>query len=70
MSDSEVYDRLRGVEMQISTHEAVCAERYAGILNTASRTEKSIESMNRILFGLGAVLISTLAGIIVDITFK
>jgi hypothetical protein len=66
---SEVYDRLRGVEIKLGSHEAVCAERYEGILRTAARMEKSITSNNRILITLGILLISTMAGVLVKILF-
>ena len=35
MSDVNTDERLRAVEQHLSTHEAVCAERYNGIIGTA-----------------------------------
>jgi hypothetical protein len=64
---SEVYDRLRGVEIKQSAHEAVCAERYEGILRTAARMESGISSNNRILLTLGILLVSTMAGVLVKV---
>jgi hypothetical protein len=60
MVDQE--NRLRAVEQQISTHEAVCAERYAGI-----RTD--INGINKLLKQIGVGLIAGMAAILAKLLF-
>jgi hypothetical protein len=62
--DAEMFDRLRKTEMQISTHEAVCLERYNGILSTHADIKREMHSINKmikqvgwgLLVGMGAIL--------------
>lgn len=61
-ADAEVYDRLRKVEMSQSTHEAVCAERYAGIRH-------DINSITKILKQVGLALIAGMAAILAKLVF-
>jgi hypothetical protein len=69
MTVDNMEERLREVELQISTHEAVCAERYAGILAAhKSMTEKS-DYTNRLLIGLGVSLLGGMAVILVHQVF-
>ena len=67
---SEIYDRLREVEIKQSTHEAVCVERYGNLIISSIRLEKSIEGTNRLLIGGGLLLMSGMAGILAKIVFK
>jgi hypothetical protein len=66
---SEIYDRLRAVEIKQSTHEAVCVERYGNLLTAAAKMEKSIEATNRIIIGGGLTLMCGMAGILAKIVF-
>ena len=68
--NSEIYDRLREVEIKQSTHEAVCVERYGSLIISAGKLEKSIEETNRLLIGGGLLLMSGMAGILAKIVFK
>lgn len=67
--DTEMYDRLRKVEMQIGTHEAVCAERYNGILQAGADTKAAIEKMNALAVKVGLLLLTGMAGILVKLVF-
>lgn len=62
-------DRLRAVEMQLSTHEAVCAERYHGIIANTSRLADDFGRMNSLLTKIGMGLIVGMAGILVKLVF-
>ena len=42
-------DRLRRVEERVTTHEAVCEERYNNILSTHAKTQTSIEALHGVL---------------------
>lgn len=69
MSAADVEERLRGVEQQITTHEAVCAERYAGILRSTSEMQGDIAGVTRLLQKIGLALLAGMAGILVKLTF-
>jgi hypothetical protein len=68
-ASSEIFDRLRSMEIKQSTHEAVCVERYGNLLNAADKMEKSIEGTNRLLIGGGITLMCGMAGILAKIVF-
>lgn len=65
----EVFERLRTVEQQMNTHEAVCAERYAGILATSSAMKNDVHSLNKLLVKIGLTLLGGMAAILVKLTF-
>lgn len=65
----EVFERLRTVEQQINTHEAVCAERYAGILKTSAEVRHDMQTVNRLLVKIGLALLAGMAGILVKLVF-
>lgn len=65
----EVFERLRTVEQQINTHEAVCAERYAGILKTSAEAKKDMESINKLLVKIGLTLLAGMAAILTKLVF-
>jgi hypothetical protein len=65
----ELFDRLRKVEMQIGTHEAVCAERYRGILQAGEDTKLAVASMNRLAVKVGLLLIVGMASILDKLVF-
>lgn len=68
-ADSEMFDRLRKVEMQIGTHEAVCAERYNGILKAGEDTRTALSIMQKLLVKVGLGLISIMAGVLIKLVF-
>jgi serine/threonine protein phosphatase PrpC len=59
---------INAVQAQINTHEAVCAERYTGILTAQASLSKSITSVNKwiitvglmVMAGMGATLMALL----------
>ena len=60
-ADNEVFDRLRKVEMAQSTHEAVCAERYAGIRGDITTIMKVLKQFGfYIMAGMAAILVKIL----------
>lgn len=68
-ADSEMFDRLRKVEMQIGTHEAVCAERYNGILKAGEDTKYAITSLQKLMVKVGLGLISIMGGVLIKLVF-
>jgi hypothetical protein len=62
-------DRFRAVEMQITTHEAVCAERYIQINNNFSILNKIVQSAIVAVFVVGFALICGMTNILVKLTF-
>ena len=62
-------DRLRGVEQQITTHEAVCAERYAGILRSTAEMQADVHGLNKLLIKIGLTLLAGMAGILGKLVF-
>jgi len=68
-SEPELFDRLRKVEMQIGTHEAVCAERYNGILKSGVETKEALDKMNGLAVKVGLLLIAGMSGILVKLVF-
>lgn len=60
--EAEMFDRLRKVEMAQGTHEAVCAERYAGI-------RSDINSITKILKQVGIGLLGGMALILAKLVF-
>jgi len=69
MADLEVYNRLRVVESQITTHEAVCAERYAGILKANSDIKSNMKTLTITLIGMGVAIMGGMATILAKIVF-
>ena len=66
---SEIFDRLRIMEIKQSTHEAVCVERYGNLLSAAEKMDRNIEGTNRLLIGGGIALLCGMAGILAKIVF-
>jgi len=54
-------DRLRAVEQSISTHEAVCAERYEHILKAHEQFHDKLESTTSVLVKIGLALLGGMA---------
>lgn len=69
MADAALEVRMRVVEQQINTHEAVCAERYAGILKSASDMQADVQALNKLLVKVGLALLAGMAGILVKLVF-
>ena len=55
--------------MQIGTHEAVCAERYNGILKSGVETKEALDKMNSLAVKVGLLLIAGMSGILVKLVF-
>lgn len=68
-AEIELFDRLRKVEMQIGTHEAVCAERYKGILDSSEDTKDAITSIHKLMIKIGLGLISIMGGVLIKLVF-
>lgn len=69
MADAALESRMRVVEQQINTHEAVCAERYAGILKASGEMKHDIQSLNKLLIKVGLALLAGMGGILVKLVF-
>ena len=54
-------DRLRAVEQTLSTHEAVCAERYEYIVKAHEHFHKKLESTTSVLVKIGLALCGGMA---------
>jgi hypothetical protein len=59
---NEVEERLRNVEQHLSTHEAVCAERYGQI-------KADFASLNSIVRYVGYALLGGMATILAKLVF-
>lgn len=68
-ADSEMFDRLRKVEMQIGTHEAVCAERYNGILKAGEDTKQALAVLQKLMVKISLGLISIMGGVLIKLVF-
>lgn len=68
-ADVTINDRLVKVEMAQGTHEAVCAERYNGILNTHAEIKREMHSINKMIRTIGYGLIIGMAAILVHQLF-
>lgn len=55
--------------MQISTHEAVCVERYNSILATHADIKREINSTNKLIRTVGYGLLAGMAAILVHQLF-
>lgn len=67
---SEIYDRLRHVETKQQTHEAVCAERYTGIMQITGDLKQDFKAFNSRLLSIGILLLAGMAGILARLVFK
>jgi hypothetical protein len=68
-AEVELFDRLRKVEQQIGTHEAVCAERYKGLLDSSADMRSDISNVNRLLIKMGLMVLAGMATILMTIVF-
>jgi hypothetical protein len=69
MDVAELDTRMRIVEQQINTHEAVCAERYAGILKTSNEMKSDVQSLNKLLVKIGLTLLGGMLAILAKLVF-
>ena len=67
--DAEMFDRLRKVEMAQGSHEAVCAERYNGILYTHGEIKREVNAINKLIKQIGIGLIGGMALILAKMVF-
>jgi len=67
--DAYIVDRIHRVEAQISTHEAVCAERYQNILATSSELKHGLKAVNAQILSIGFLLLCGMAGILAQMVF-
>jgi hypothetical protein len=67
MEDNEA--RLRTVEQTISTHEAVCAERYQGIISTHADIRHDLKATKALLIKIGLALMGGMALILSKLVF-
>jgi hypothetical protein len=68
-AEIELFDRLRKVEQQIGTHEAVCAERYKGLLDSSADMRSDISNVNKLLIKMGLMVLAGMATILMTIVF-
>ena len=64
---SEVEERLRNVEAQISTHEAVCAERHRQINENFALLNRIVQKATVGIFFGGFTLICGMAAIFIKL---
>ena len=69
-SPSDSVDRYWEAINRIASHEAMCEERSKTIFNRLDRIDDSLETMNKRMFGLGVMLMSGMAGLIVTLLMK
>ena len=69
MADAALETRMRVVEQQINTHEAVCAERYAGILNSTKDMKSDLQAVNKLLTKIGLTLLGGMLAILAKLVF-
>lgn len=62
----EIEVRLRDVETKMSTHEAICSERYNRILEGASHLADELKSTNALIRTVGLLLLAGMAGVIIS----
>lgn len=61
---ADTEERLRAVEQSISTHEAVCAERYEHIVKVHEQFHDKLESTTSVLVKIGLALCGGMAMIL------
>ena len=67
---SNIEDRVREIEIEMSQHEAQCEERWKTTFNRLMDIEEGIKRMeNRLIMGAGSMILF-LAGVIVSLLVK
>lgn len=62
--------RLREVEVQFATHEAVCAERYGFIKKEVGTVTKNLDDLKALVVRIGIGIAFGMASILASILFK
>ena len=62
--------RLRDVESKVTTHEAVCAERYQQIVDGAKNMRDELASTNQLIRVVGLMLVAGMASVLISLVFK
>jgi hypothetical protein len=62
-------DLINAVQAQINTHEAVCAERYSGILLAQSSLSNSIKGLNKVIVTVGLMVMAGMGATLMAIFF-
>ena len=62
--------RLRDVESKVTTHEAVCAERYQQIVDGAKNMRDELASTNQLIRVVALMLLTGMAGVLISLVFK
>ena len=70
MSDVNTDERLRAVEQHLSTHEAVCAERYNGIITNQTDIRSDLKATKTLLINIGLALLGGMALIMAKLVFN
>jgi hypothetical protein len=63
-------ERLRAVEQTLSTHEAVCAERYNGIIANQTDIRSDLKATKTLLINIGLALLVGMALIMAKLVFN
>jgi len=65
----ELDTRLRAVESHLTTHEAVCAERYNGIMANQTDIRSDLKGTKTLLINIGLTLLGGMALIMAKLVF-
>jgi hypothetical protein len=65
----EIENRLRAVESHLTTHEAVCAERYSGIILNQTDIRSDLKATKTLLINIGLALLGGMALIMAKLVF-
>jgi hypothetical protein len=61
---------LQTVDMRLTSHEAVCAERYKMICDTANATARGVDDLRLLVVRVSAALVTGMTGIIGVLVWK
>jgi hypothetical protein len=62
-------ERLSTVEQQVNTHEAVCAERYKGIMDQHAGFKEDLGELKKILMKIGYGVLAGMATLLAHQVF-
>jgi hypothetical protein len=68
--DTALESRVRILETQVTTHEAVCAERYAHIASTSAGLQTNFTELRNLITKVALLLIAGMGGILATVVFK
>jgi hypothetical protein len=69
-NEHELFQRLREVEMDFGKHEAVCAERYAGIQRDMTTVSEGVDDLKKLITRVAIGILFGMASILASIAFK